>query len=267
VPKIQSDKRNTTHQKTMLPAVRSTQPRKPLTTSFRFSRARAAAARSACALASASRLSFSSFSRAARAAAPARSACVLASASRWCERHRVGQLADIEPLHIAAYIEQLQASFEKPTVKQRLAAIRMLFDWLVTGQIVAVNPATSVRGPKHVVSWWVRLHEKGGKRHEMPVHHKLEAFLDEYIKAAGIGDEGKSPLFRSAIGLGMKVRVSCHPIQGNIDALEDELEFERRDHASASYPTVCEEGGGDHDGTFRQCDAESLVPISHIVYD
>ena len=83
--------------------------------------------------------------------------------------------------------------------------------------------------------WWVRLHEKGGKRHEMPAHHKLEAFLDEYIRAAGVGEEGKSPLFRSAIGrtgtlastvmsridayrmiqrraadLGMKVRASCH---------------------------------------------------------
>ena len=48
--------------------------------------------------------------------------------------------------------------------------------------------------------WWVRLHEKGGKRHEMPAHHKLEAFLDEYLKAAGIVDDGKSPLFRSAHG-------------------------------------------------------------------
>jgi hypothetical protein len=46
--------------------------------------------------------------------------------------------------------------------------------------------------------WWVRLHEKGGKRHEMPAHHELEAFLDEYIKAAGLGEDGKSPLFRSA---------------------------------------------------------------------
>ena len=43
--------------------------------------------------------------------------------------------------------------------------------------------------------WWVRLHEKGGKRHEMPAHHKLEAYLDEYLDAAGIRDEGKrSPL-------------------------------------------------------------------------
>jgi site-specific recombinase XerC len=48
--------------------------------------------------------------------------------------------------------------------------------------------------------WWVRLHEKGGKQHEMPAHHKLEAFLDEYIRAAGIAGDDKSPLFRSAIG-------------------------------------------------------------------
>ena len=48
--------------------------------------------------------------------------------------------------------------------------------------------------------WWVRLHEKGGKRHEMPTHHKLEAYIDEYVLAAGIRDEAKGPLFRSAIG-------------------------------------------------------------------
>ncbi|MBS0641122.1 MAG: site-specific integrase, partial [Proteobacteria bacterium] len=69
----------------------------------------------------------------------------------WCEQNQVGQLADIEPLHVAAYIEALGEDFEKPTVKQHLAAIRMLFDWLVTGQIVATNPAHAVRGPKHVV--------------------------------------------------------------------------------------------------------------------
>ena len=46
-------------------------------------------------------------------------------------------------------VEEKEAS--KPTVKQHLAAIRMLFDWLVTGQIVATNPAHAVRGPKHVV--------------------------------------------------------------------------------------------------------------------
>jgi site-specific recombinase XerD len=69
----------------------------------------------------------------------------------WCEHHQLGQLADIEPLHVAAYIEAFGKDFEKPTVEQHLAAIRMLFDWLVTGQVVATNPAHSVRGPKHVV--------------------------------------------------------------------------------------------------------------------
>jgi integrase len=48
--------------------------------------------------------------------------------------------------------------------------------------------------------WWVRLHENGGNRHEMPAHHNLEAYLDAYIEAAGIRDGGKAPLFRSAAG-------------------------------------------------------------------
>jgi hypothetical protein len=55
----------------------------------------------------------------------------------WCEHHQLGALDEIEPLHVAAYIEALGKDFEKPTVKQHLAAIRMLFDWLVTGQVVA----------------------------------------------------------------------------------------------------------------------------------
>ena len=178
----------------------------------------------------------------------------------WCDRHEIGEIADIEPLHVATYVEALGKDFEKPTVKQHLASIRMLFDWLVTGQIVATNPAHSVRGPKHVVKtgkttvltgeqarelldsidtstvvglrdralisvmtfafarvgavvamrvedyypqgkrWWVRLHEKGGKRHEMPAHHNLEAYLDAYIEAAGLRDAGRVPLFRSAAG-------------------------------------------------------------------
>src|SRR5438105_5576734 len=36
--------------------------------------------------------------------------------------------------------------------------------------------------------WWVRLQEKGGKRHEMPTHNKLEQFLDEYLPAAALRD-------------------------------------------------------------------------------
>jgi integrase/recombinase XerD len=52
----------------------------------------------------------------------------------------------VQPVHVAAYVEQLQDQFSAPTVKQHLACIRMLFDWLVTGQVVPSNPAHSVRG-------------------------------------------------------------------------------------------------------------------------
>jgi len=69
----------------------------------------------------------------------------------WCEHHRLGQLADLEPLNIAAYIEALGHDYEKPSVKQHLAAIRMLFGWLASGGILATNPAAPVREPKHVV--------------------------------------------------------------------------------------------------------------------
>jgi site-specific recombinase XerD len=173
----------------------------------------------------------------------------------WCEKHRVRTLEQIKPVVVAAYIERHPAA--APTVKQHLAAIRMLFDFLVTGQIVPMNPASSVRGPKHVVHRgktpvlkadqaralldsiktdsvvglrdraliglmcytfarvsavvhmrvddyyengkrsWIRLHEKGGKRHEVPAHHNAEAYLDAYLDCVSIRDEKKSPLFRS----------------------------------------------------------------------
>jgi integrase/recombinase XerD len=68
----------------------------------------------------------------------------------WTERHALG-LADIEPLTVAAYIEQLGAEMAKPSVKQHLAAIRQLSDYLVTGGILPSNPTGAVRGPKYVV--------------------------------------------------------------------------------------------------------------------
>ena len=172
----------------------------------------------------------------------------------------VGRLDAIQPLHVAAYVELLGREHAPATVKQRLAAIRMLCDWLVVGQVLPVNPAASVRGPRHVVKrgktsvlhredarllldsidvatpvglrdrafigllvysfarvgaavamrvedfypngrrWWVRLHEKGGKHHELPAHHNLDLWLHEYIEAAGIAEQRKVPLFRSAKG-------------------------------------------------------------------
>jgi site-specific recombinase XerD len=68
----------------------------------------------------------------------------------WCDQAGLG-LVDIEPVHVAAWVENLGHGFSPPTVKQWLAAVRMLFDWLVVGQVLAVNPAAPVRGPKYVV--------------------------------------------------------------------------------------------------------------------
>jgi integrase/recombinase XerD len=45
--------------------------------------------------------------------------------------------------------------------------------------------------------WWVRLHEKGGKQHEMPAHHLLESYLDAYVTATGLAAEKNAPLFRT----------------------------------------------------------------------
>ncbi len=176
----------------------------------------------------------------------------------WCETHGL-PLEKIEPVLVAAYIEELQKELAAPSVKQHLAAIRRLFDYLVTGGVLPHNPASSVRGPKHVVEVgktpvlseeetrdlfdsidvsgvvglrdraflavmtysfarvgavvkmdvkdyytqgkrsWFRLHEKGGKYHQVPVHHRAGDYLDAYVEAAGIARERDSPLFRSSV--------------------------------------------------------------------
>ena len=69
----------------------------------------------------------------------------------WLAALGVRELAAIESVHVAAYIEQLQKARSAPTAKLRLAALRHLFDWLVIGQIMPVNPAAAVRGPRHIV--------------------------------------------------------------------------------------------------------------------
>jgi integrase/recombinase XerC len=196
----------------------------------------------------------------------------------WCESAGVASIAGVRPLHVAAYIEQLGRERSAPTVKQRLAAIRHLFDWLVTGQVIPVNPASSVRGPSHSVKrgktpvldpsearalldsidvttpvglrdhaliglmvysfarigaalstkvedvyvqnrrLWVRLHEKGGKRHEMPCHHNLDAYLHAYIDGGGLTDDPKGPLFRT-IGRGTHALTTTPLPQANAYAM------------------------------------------------
>lgn len=69
----------------------------------------------------------------------------------WCAGAGVPSIVAVQPLHVASWVELQTRTHAAPTVKQRLAAIRHLFDWLVTGQVVPVNPAASVRGPSHTV--------------------------------------------------------------------------------------------------------------------
>ena len=68
----------------------------------------------------------------------------------WCEQRGL-TLAAIRPHDVGTYIEQLQNEASAPSVKQQLAAVRMMFNWLVTGQVMPANPAAAVRGPNYVV--------------------------------------------------------------------------------------------------------------------
>jgi hypothetical protein len=52
---------------------------------------------------------------------------------------------------VAVWVKELQENHGVPGVKRQLAAVRMLFDWVITGQVLPMNPAAAVRGPKHVV--------------------------------------------------------------------------------------------------------------------
>jgi len=77
-------------------------------------------------------------------------ATAVAQFCAWADE-REYKLGKLNPILISAYVEALRDRMSVPTVKQHLAAIRVLFDWLVLGHIVQFNPAASVRGPKHIV--------------------------------------------------------------------------------------------------------------------
>ena len=69
--------------------------------------------------------------------------------SAFCAGLGIGDLGQMEPFHVAAFVEAQLKMHSRPTVKQRLAALRMPFDWMVVGQVIPSNPAHAVRGPKH----------------------------------------------------------------------------------------------------------------------
>jgi integrase len=70
----------------------------------------------------------------------------------------------------------------------------MVYSLARVGAVVAMRVEDYFQSGKR---WHVRLHEKGGKRHELPCHHNAEEYLDAYIEAAKIGSDKKGPLFRS----------------------------------------------------------------------
>jgi hypothetical protein len=141
----------------------------------------------------------------------------------WCDHHKIGEIADIEPLHVAGYVEALGKDFEEPTVKQHFAAIRMLFDWLVTAQVVATNPAHAVRGPKHVV--------KTGKTTVLTGEQARE-LLDRIDTSTGVGLRDRALIsvmtFAFArIGAAVEVPYYHHlaDLQGLVDPLEAPADF------------------------------------------
>ncbi len=70
----------------------------------------------------------------------------------------------------------------------------MCYTFARVGAVVAMRVEDYYENGKR---GWFRLHEKGGKRHEVPAHHNAEAYTDAYLEAAGIAGEKKTPLFRS----------------------------------------------------------------------
>src|SRR3546814_13042535 len=76
--------------------------------------------------------------------------CALVTGVQTCALP-ISSLAGLQPLHVAAWIEALGREVSAPTDKQQLAAVRHLFDWLVTGQVMPTNPAAQERGPAHSV--------------------------------------------------------------------------------------------------------------------
>lgn len=65
----------------------------------------------------------------------------------WCDDRDL-ELTDITPFVVRAYIKQMQREYAAATVKQHLAAIRLLFDHLVLGGLLPMNPADGVRAPR-----------------------------------------------------------------------------------------------------------------------
>lgn len=69
----------------------------------------------------------------------------------WLDEQKIGSIERITPVDVANWVETLSSRYAVSTVKQHLAALNMLFDWLVVRQQLEVNPAKSVRSPRLAV--------------------------------------------------------------------------------------------------------------------
>ena len=120
---------------------------------------------------------------------------------RWCEGRGLDRLNAVRPVHVAGYVEELGKTRAAPSVKQHLAAVRMLYDWLVVGQVVRGNPASVVRGPKHVI-----------KRGKTPVLSPEEAReLFEAAEFVTPNSASRAPIFLGAEKTVTFVRVANAP--------------------------------------------------------
>jgi site-specific recombinase XerD len=127
----------------------------------------------------------------------------VAEFTTWCEESGVTSITAVQPLHVSAWIEQQTRERAAATVRLRLAALRHLFNWLMTGQVIPANPAGSVRGPSHVV--------KAAKT-PVPTREETRALIDsiDITTPAGLRDRALIGLMvfsfaRIGAALGMKV--------------------------------------------------------------
>ena len=125
--------------------------------------------------------------------------------AQWCERRGLA-LHQVEPMIVAAYVEELKTRALAPaSVKQHLAALRMLFDWLVVGQVLPFNPANSVRGPKHVV--------KTGKTPVLSAK-ETRALLDGIDVSTVVGLRDRAILGVLVLSAAVSLRVADYYTQG-----------------------------------------------------
>jgi integrase len=149
-------------------------------------------------------------------------------------------LPGIEPVHVAAYIEQLTRSKAAPTVKQHLAAIGMLFDWLTSGGILPFNPAASVRGPKYSV-----------KRGKTPVLTAKEArdLLDS-IAIYEIDEQTKQPDPTRPILIGLRDRALIAVMVYSFDRVSAAIGMQVADYyveGRKAWFRLYEKGGKRHE--------------------